>query len=88
MPGPDPHALWIEGEETGRGLIVFESSPDGNRRNRAARAKAIRHNLRWGGWKCRWCWQPVPTCKRADARFCSESCRKKDARRRRKWGCP
>ena len=56
----------------------------GNRKARMQRAKAVLRNLRWGGWLCSWCFEPVPLFRRADAQFCCEGCRKRAARMRRK----
>jgi hypothetical protein len=83
MPTPDPNGLDIEEDDDGRLTITAEIWPHGNRRHRIARMTAVTRRLRWEGWRCRECNKPVPLYKRADARFCSEQCRKLAARRRR-----
>lgn len=80
MPAPDPDALYFEEYEDGSWRLTAEVWPDGNRRHRLARMGAVIRRLRWGGWKCVGCADPVPLFKRADARYCSERCRKADAR--------
>jgi RNA polymerase-binding transcription factor DksA len=71
--------------DDGRSTITALVPREGNRRHRIARMLAVGQRLRWGGWKCQHCGEPVPLFKRADARFCAERCRKADARQRRKW---
>jgi len=47
---------------------------------------AVSRRMRFDGWKCSWCRDPVPLHRRADAHFCGEGCRKNVARwRRRAW---
>ena len=82
MPGPDPHGIDLE-EYGDRFTLRAEVWPNGNRRARIARLKAIRRNLSCGGWLCIACREPVPIYKRADAVFCGDGCRKRSARRRR-----
>lgn len=88
MPAPDPFAVYLEEGPDGRPVVVWEVWPSkgafaqGNRRHRMNRGKSIRQNLRFGGWACRWCDDPVPLWRRADARYCCESCRK---RAKRQW---
>lgn len=83
MPGPDPEGLDIEEYEDGGFRITAEIWAHGNRRNRISRMQRVSRNIRRGGWKCWRCGEPVPLYKRADARFCSEGCRKRAARGRR-----
>lgn len=83
MPGPDPHAFWID-EDAERPTVVFENYLwTGNAGNRKARAISILQRLRYGIWVCHGCGEPLPDYKRADTRFCREACRKAAARRRR-----
>ena len=84
MPGPDPDGISIEEHDEGRFTLTAHCFADGNRRHRVARMLAIRQRLRWGGWKCLGCGEPVALFKRADADYCSERCRKAEARARRK----
>lgn len=83
MPGPDPHALWTE-EYDGRVSVSFESyystGKDGHRK---ARAIAILRRIIRRNWHCDWCAEDLPEWRRADARYCSEGCRKRAARQRR-----
>ena len=79
MPAPDPQGLDIGF------TITAEVWPHGNRRTRIARMLAIHRSIRWDGWKCRWCNEPIALFKRADAKFCSEGCRKRAARQQRCW---
>ena len=83
MPGPDPHALSIEEHEDGGFSITYEHWEHGNRGQRIARVRAVARNFRFNGWNCRRCSEPIPLHRRADARYCSEGCRKASARERR-----
>lgn len=86
MPGPDPHAFWIDDDDPARPVVSFQNYFwTNNRGNRKARAIAILGRLRWRDWVCLWCGETLPDYKRADARYCSEGCRKAAARARRKW---
>lgn len=85
MPAPDPHAITINETPDARLSLLVETFMAGNRRARIERAKRILHNLARGDWSCRWCGDPVPLSRRADARFCREACRKRMARQRRLW---
>lgn len=82
MPAPDPEGLYLEEYEDGSISVISEIWEHGNRRHRLARAKRVLRNLRWD-WRCSWCREDIPLHKRADARFCSERCRKAKARQRR-----
>jgi hypothetical protein len=84
MPAPDPQGLDIDERPDGSFAIKAEVWPYGNRRVRIARLLAIRRNILRHGWKCWQCGDPVALVKRADARFCSEGCRKRAARMLRK----
>ena len=85
MPGPDPNALWIEETEAGGWLISFEAYGwSGNTGNRRVRALAILKRLRAGTWACLWCGDDFQDQRRADAVYCCEGCRKRQARARRK----
>ncbi len=84
MTGPEPDTLWIE-KYDGRLLATYQPYFwTGNVGNRKARAIAILRRMVRGDWRCHWCLDDLPTWRRADARFCCESCRKKAARLRRK----
>lgn len=85
MPGPDPEGLEIEERADGSFTISGSVWWYGNRRARIARMRAIARQIRFNGWKCRWCSAPIPLWRRADARFCCEGCRKRDARQRRDY---
>lgn len=82
MPGPDPEGVWIEDD----GRVWLEILPTTNRKHRIARCRAIARRLRLFVWRCEWCGDPLPLERRADARYCRESCRKRAARlRRKRW---
>lgn len=84
MPGPDPHALWIE-EGAARPTVTYEPYFwTGNGGNRKTRAIAILRRLARGTWRCRWCGETLPDYLRADALYCNERCRKRVARWRRR----
>ncbi len=84
MPGPDPHALWID-TEAERPSVLFQAYFwTGNNGNRRKRAIAILRRLQRSDWKCRWCGDPLPDWRRADALYCCEGCRKRAARVRRR----
>ena len=83
MPAPDPDGISIEKRPTGWGVLVDTFMVAG-RTQRMQRARRILRNLAADGWSCRWCGGPVPEFRRADARYCCEGCRKRDARSRRK----
>lgn len=89
MTGPDPDGIDCHQTEDGRWHVLAAVWPKsgvwatGHRNHRLARAKAILRNLRWGGWACWGCGDPVPLWRRADARYCSTACRKRAARRRK-----
>ncbi len=85
MPEPEINGVEIE-EHAGGGFTVYTYGfffGRGNMPHRRARAKAIYENLVRNRWCCNWCGEPVPTFRRADARYCTVSCRKKAARRRK-----
>ncbi len=82
---PDPNGLFVEEDEDGNALgVTAEIWDHGNKRHRLARMKAIAKNLSILNWGCRYCGEPVPIYRRADARFCRERCRKASARERKK----
>lgn len=85
MPEPDPEGVQVEEYDDRTFRVWAEIWEHGNRRHRLARMQAVARNLRCGGWRCLECRRPVPLYRRADARFCTESCRKRAARRRRMW---
>ena len=85
MPAPDPQGLAIDEKDDGSFTISCEVWAYGNRRTRIARMLAVRRNIRLHGWTCHWCRDPIPLFKRADAEFCSEGCRKRAARQKRRW---
>ena len=82
MPQPDPCGVYADERDDGL-TFVCEVWAEDNRRHRIARMRAIARRWRWGDWICRRCGEALPMWKRADARFCSEGCRKADARERR-----
>ena len=82
MPAPDPWAISIE-QSPGGWSVHYDTFLLSGRTQRRARAKRILSNLRRNGWCCAWCGGPVPEFRRADARYCSEGCRKRAARARR-----
>lgn len=83
MPAPDPWGITIEKRSGGFGLLIDMFMHSG-RTQRLARAKRIAHKLHANGWRCAWCSRPVPEFRRADAVYCSEGCRKRAARARRR----
>lgn len=83
MPGPDPHALWIE-TDADQPTVSFQAYlSTGNNGNRWKRAVAMLRRLTRGDWKCRRCGEAIPDWRRVDAMYCRESCRKSAARWRR-----
>ena len=82
MPAPDPKGVHLEEYDDGTFRSWAEIWQHGNRQHRMARLKAIDRNMRRNGWSCEWCGGPVALYRRADARFCGASCKKKAARRR------
>lgn len=83
MPGPNPHELWIDDDDPARPAVSFQNySWTNNSGNRKARAISILRRLQLKDWACRWCGDPLPEYKRADALYCGESCRKRSARAR------
>lgn len=89
MPAPLPNAVWIETGENGRPTVYFESAYWGGKsRDRKRRAIAMLRKVARTGWFCGWCKEPIPYFRRVDAEYCCEGCRKRAARRRRKWRCP
>lgn len=89
MPGPDPNGLTYGETATGQPMVSAEiwgarNRPfwEGNPKHRLARAKAVLARLRLDGWTCHQCGDPIPMFRRADARYCSEGCRKRAARSR------
>jgi len=86
MPGPDPHAVWINRYEGERPTVTHENYLwTGNAGNRQKRAIAILFRVLRHDWVCRWCGGDLPEWRRADAKYCCEGCRKRAARQRRKW---
>lgn len=83
MPCPDPNGLVIDEHDDGGFTLTAEIWQHGNRRHRIARMMAVSRRLASGGWRCFRCGETIALCKRADASFCSERCRKAFARRRR-----
>lgn len=83
MPAPDPNGIYVEKSATGW-RATAEVWQHSNVRSRTQRLHAIGRNLQRDGWKCRMCGETICEVKRADARFCSEWCRKKRARMRRR----
>ena len=85
MGAPDPDGIEID-YDGDRALVMFHVWGEANPKARKARAIRIMRQIgRDGeGWRCSWCDGYIPTFKRTDARYCSNSCRKADARARRK----
>ena len=83
MPGPDPHALWIENDHPPYTVTYQAYLWTGNNGNRKARAIAMLRRLARGTWRCLWCREMLPDYVRVDARYCNERCRKRAARWRR-----
>ncbi len=84
MPGPDANTIWVELKENGGFTAQYEVYFwTGNKANRMARVIAIGKRMMRGTWRCLQCRDELPQNKRADARFCSEGCRKRSARERR-----
>lgn len=83
MPAPDPETIWLD--ETGPNWRICHFAwVWGNENRRHKRAiRLLRLYARPWGWYCRRCQELMPEYKRADAVYCSESCRKRDARERR-----
>ncbi len=87
MPGPDPHAVWIESDEPPYSVCHQAYFWTGNNGNRKKRAMAMLQRLARRDWTCRWCGDSLPDWRRVDAQYCREGCRKKAARWRGKsWG--
>jgi hypothetical protein len=84
MPHPDPRALELVAQADGSMTVRAEIWPHGNRRHRIARLRAVARNLCFDGWRCLRCRTEIAIFKRADARYCSEQCRKCAARERRR----
>lgn len=84
MPAPDPDGVCEVCREDGRITVTGEQSWT-NPRARNARMVRILRNVQRDGWRCRFCEDEVPLFRRADARYCSERCRKAAARARRQW---
>ena len=84
MPGPDPHALWIENDEPPYRVSYQNYLWTGAAGNRKKRAIAILRRLLRHSWHCRWCGDTLPDYVRADALYCREACRKRAARARRR----
>lgn len=74
----------IEEYEGGGYRVVADVSRDGNKRARLARLRRVGQRMKWGGWKCAHCGDPVPEYRRADAKYCRPACRKAAQRRRLK----
>jgi len=83
MPGPDANTIWIERTYQGYHAQFDKYFRTGNDANRKARVIAIGKRMIQGTWRCQRCGDDLSQNKRADARFCSEGCRKKSARERR-----
>jgi hypothetical protein len=84
MPGPDPQSLWIGDTPEDRCSVFFQRYfCTGQAGNRAKRALSIARRLRAQTWRCLWCRDDLPAWRRADARYCSEGCRKRAAHQRR-----
>ncbi len=74
MPAPDPDGI-EPGEYWPRNILAYHYFC-GNRRHRDDRARRILENARWGEWSCRYCGDPVPLWRRADAVYCTTGCRR------------
>ncbi|WP_164885759.1 hypothetical protein [Paenirhodobacter populi] len=88
MPAPDPFGLSYDETPDGMPMVSAEvwnipGQPQGNRRHRIARAKAVLMKLRQNDWTCPQCGGLVPIWRRADAVYCSTGCRKRAMRGRK-----
>lgn len=87
MPGPDPHAVWIE-ESNGRYSAYFDAYFwTRNAGNREKRAKEMLRRFTNGDWVYRWCSDDLPEWRRVDALYCCQGCKKKAQRARRAARC-
>ena len=87
MPAPDPFGLIYSETPDGTPRVIAEVWPYWrNARHRRQRQRAVFLKIRRDGWCCPWCGGFVPIYRRADAVFCSASCRRKAADQRRKAG--
>lgn len=85
MGAPDPDGISIDLQD-GRVVVQFQVWCESNPVAREARAVRILRLIGIDGdnWQCRWCGNPIPVFKRADAHYCRETCRKANARARRR----
>ena len=85
MPAPDPEGIDYGYDYPDRiSFLVHQGLfGTGNKRHPMHRAKSILMKISADGWRCRWCWEPVPLARRADAQYCCEACRKRAAKSRR-----
>ena len=81
MPAPERDTIYYD-EINGRPVITYCNFWSGDQRMRKARAEAILRNILRDGWRCKHCHSHIGFHKRADAKYCRESCQKKAARKR------
>lgn len=82
MPRPDPYGIYARRNSDDDLLICADRERANNWRHREKRFDEIVRRIQIGDWICWWCKRALPLTKRADARYCSEVCRKRMAR---KW---
>lgn len=76
MPAPDPDRLWIEEAYPGRVLISRVTPWGGCPKAGKRRALLLLRACQIGRLNgCVFCREPIPDHKRADARYCSRSCK-------------
>ena len=83
MPDRESTLIWIEELDPPHVSLTWSSYPWQNSTHIKRRAERLARNYA-RGWYCERCQKLMPVWKRADARYCSESCRKMAARLRRK----
>jgi len=85
MGAPDPSGIHLDLYDE-RVIVCYEVWRESNPKTRKARALRIMRLIGpdGRGWCCWWCGDEIPLQKRADARYCSETCRKARARERRR----
>lgn len=85
MPEPNPHSVWIEREDGSTTLSYLRFNFfTGRIADHEPRAKKLAQRIIEGSWVCRWCSCELQHWRRSDAHYCSEHCRKKAARSRRR----
>jgi hypothetical protein len=83
MPAPNPHALWLAQIDNGHVRMSYSAWPWGNLTLTRRRAERLAR-LYLKGRTCAHCGALIDPCKRIDAVYCREGCRKAAARLRRR----